>query len=116
MVMLAWLNQGIYGKMTHIAHYYRISRTFLYHLLFVANLQLEMVFSDEKLHWQQDQRQVEQLIVLLRLEGKCSIPSISSILTHLGYQPHSVGALSECFWLDWRCPLRLFCTCSAVAW
>ena len=96
-VMLAWLNQGIYGKMTHIAQYYRISRTFLYQLLFVANLQLEMLFSDEKRHWQQDQRHVEQLIVLLRLEGKCSIPSISSILTHLGYQPHSVGSLSECF-------------------
>ena len=75
-VMLAWLNQGIYGKMTHIAQYYRISRTFLYQLLFVANLQLEMLFSDEKLNWQQDQRHVEQLIVLLRLEGKCSIPSI----------------------------------------
>ncbi len=96
-VMLAWLNQGIYGKMMQIAQQYRISRTFLYQLLFVANLQLEMLFSDEKLHWQQDQRHVEQLIVLLRLEGKCSIPSISSILTHLGYQPHSVGSLSAFF-------------------
>jgi len=32
-VMLAWLNQGIYGNMTQIAQYYRISRTFLYQLL-----------------------------------------------------------------------------------
>ena len=28
-VKLAWLNQGIYGKMTQIAQAYRISRTFL---------------------------------------------------------------------------------------
>jgi len=47
-VMLAWLNQGVYGKMTHIAQYYRISRTFLYQLLFVATLQLETLLSDEE--------------------------------------------------------------------
>ncbi len=29
MVRLAWLNQGIYGKMTQIAQEYHISRTFL---------------------------------------------------------------------------------------
>jgi hypothetical protein len=32
-VMLAGLHQGVYGKMIHIANYYRISRTFLYQLL-----------------------------------------------------------------------------------
>jgi len=40
-VMLAWLHQGVYGKMTEIAQYYHISRTFLYQLLFVAHLHLE---------------------------------------------------------------------------
>ena len=29
MVRLAWLNRGIYGKMTQIAQEYHISRTFL---------------------------------------------------------------------------------------
>jgi hypothetical protein len=33
MVMLAWLNQGVYGKMTQIAKAYRISRTLLSQLL-----------------------------------------------------------------------------------
>ena len=32
-VMLIWLHQGVYGKMTQIAAYYRISRTFLYQLV-----------------------------------------------------------------------------------
>ena len=48
-VMLAWLHQGIYGKMTQIAQAYQISRTFLYQLLLAANLQLEVLFRDEKL-------------------------------------------------------------------
>ncbi len=47
-VMQAWLNQGVYGKMTQLAQSYQISRTFLYQLLFVANLHLEMLFSDDR--------------------------------------------------------------------
>src|SRR2546425_7913189 len=47
-VRRAWLYQGVYGKMTQIAYYYQISRTFLYQLIFLANLQLEMLFSDAK--------------------------------------------------------------------
>jgi hypothetical protein len=36
-------------------------------------------------------------MVLLRLEGTCSMPSLSSLLTYFQYQPNSVGYLSECF-------------------
>jgi len=96
-VMLAWLHQGVYGKMTQIAQYYHISRTFLYQLLFVANLHLEVLFSDEKCLGQDDQQHVEQLLLLLRLEGKCSIPSMAAILKTLDYQPNSVGSLSTFF-------------------
>ncbi len=53
-VMLAWLHQGVYGKMTEIAQSYQISRTFLSQLLFMANLQLETLFSDQKLLFQKD--------------------------------------------------------------
>lgn len=94
-VMLAWLHQGVYGKMTQIAAYYRISRTFLYQLLIMAHLHLEILFSDEKLLMEQDQDSLEQLILLLRLEGKCTIPSISTILQQLGYSPNSVGHISQ---------------------
>ena len=68
-VILAWLHQGVYGKMTEIAQYYQISRTFLYQLLLMANLQLETLFSDEKLLFQKDHRHLDQLLLLLRLEG-----------------------------------------------
>jgi len=56
MVMLAWLHQGVYGKMTQIAPSYRISRTFLSQLLLVANLHLAVLFRDEKGVLQKDQR------------------------------------------------------------
>src|SRR3989454_1190061 len=96
-VRLAWLHQGIYGKMTHIAQEYHISRTFLYQLIWAANLQLETLFSDQKPHVQDPKLLFEPFLLLLRLEGKCSIPSLSSILQYFQYQPNSVGYLSECF-------------------
>jgi hypothetical protein len=95
--MLAWLHQGVYGKMTEIAQSYQISRTFLYQLLFMANLRLETLFSDQKLLFQKDHRHFEQLILLLRLEGKCSLLSIASIVKALEYHPNSVGYLSQFF-------------------
>lgn len=96
-VRLAWLHQGVYGKMTQIAKSYQISRTFLYQLLLMANLQLETLFSDEKLLFHKDYQHLDQLLLLLRLEGKCSLLSISAILKALEYQPNSVGYLSQFF-------------------
>jgi hypothetical protein len=58
---------------------------------------LETLFSEEKLRLQKDHRHVEQLILLLRLEGKCAILSIASIVQALEYHPNSVGYLSQFF-------------------
>jgi hypothetical protein len=96
-VRLAWLNQGIYGKMTQIAQDYHISRTWLYQLIWAATLQLETLLSAQKPCVEPPLPLLDPFILLLRLEGKCSIPSISSILKYCQYQPNSVGYLSECF-------------------
>src|SRR6266581_455578 len=96
-VKRAWLNQGLYGKMTQIAQEYRISRTFLYQLSRAADLQLATLFSDQQPVGHAPQPLLEPLILLLRLEGNSSIPSISSILKYFHYQPGSVGYLSERF-------------------
>src|SRR6266567_271860 len=96
-VRLAWQGQGIYGKMTQLARAYHISRTFLYQMTGAAYRQLEILFSDSKDLVQAPQPLLEPLMLLLRLEGTCSIPSLSSILTYFQYQPNSVGYLSECF-------------------
>lgn len=93
----AWFYQGVYGKMTQIAQAYRISRTFLYQLIFMVNLQLEVLFSDENVLFQKDHQYLEHLLLLLRLEGNCSLLSISSILKALEYHPNSVGYLSQFF-------------------
>jgi hypothetical protein len=95
-VMLAWLNQGVYGKMTQIAKAYRISRTLLYQLLLAATVQLDVLFSDQH-RMQSPAASLEPLALLLRLEGNCSIASISAIFKRLGYQPNSVGHLSASF-------------------
>jgi hypothetical protein len=96
-VRLAWQGQGIYGKMTQLAREYHISRTFLYQMTWAAHHQLEILFSDSKDLVQGPQPLLEPLMLLLRLEGTCSLPSLSSILTYFQYQPNSVGYLSECF-------------------
>jgi hypothetical protein len=95
-VMLAWLNQGVYGKMTQIAKAYRISRTLLYQLLLAATVQLDVLFSDQH-RMPSPAASLEPLALLLRLEGNCSIASISAIFKRLGYQPNSVGHLSTYF-------------------
>ena len=94
-VRLAWINQGLYGKMTQIAQEYHISRTFLYQLTWAAQHQLQELFSDPQHLVQDVHSQFEPLILWLRLEGKCSLPSLSTILKRLEYQPNSVGYLSE---------------------
>jgi Transposase len=90
-----WINQGTYGKMVQIAQAYQISRTFLYQLSWAARHHLELLFSDSQHLVKPPNFQLEPWILLLRLEGKCSIPSISSIFKHFDYEPSSVGYLSQ---------------------
>jgi hypothetical protein len=90
-----WINQGIYGKMTQIAQEYHISRTFLYQLSWAAKHHLEELFSDPQPLVGPPDFLLEPWILMLRLEGQCSIPSMSSIFKHFDFQPSSVGYLSE---------------------
>ena len=90
-----WINQGIYGQMTRIAQEYHISRTFLYQLSWAAQHHLEELFSDPQHLIEPPDFPIEPWILMLRLEGNCSIPSLSSIFKHFDYQPSSVGYLSE---------------------
>jgi hypothetical protein len=104
-----WLNQGIYGKMTQIAQAYDISRTFLYQLSWAAKHHLEALFSDPQHVVKPSDLLLEPWILLLRLEGKCSIPSLSCILQRMAYGPNSVGYLSESLQAYGRCvPSTLF--------
>jgi len=81
--------------MTQIAQDYHISRTFLYQLSWAAKHHLEELFSDPQYLIEPSDFLLESWILVLRLEGQCSIPSISSIFKHFDYQPSSVGSLSQ---------------------
>jgi hypothetical protein len=98
-----WLHQGIYGKMTQMAQAYPISRTFLYQLSWAARHHLEDLFSDPQHRVEPPDFLLEPWMLLLRLEGNCSIPSLSSIFKHFDYQPNSVGNLSESLQAYGRC-------------
>jgi len=71
---------GIYGGMTNLAIRYNISRTFLYQLMGAALIYLSEMFTVESRQVPYDKMDIEAFILLLRLEGKCSISSISEIL------------------------------------
>ena len=90
-----WINQDIYGKMTQIAQAYHISRTFLYQLSWAARQHLEDLLSDPQHLVEPPAFLLEPWMFMLRLEGNCSIPSLSSIFKHFDYEPNSVGSLSE---------------------
>jgi hypothetical protein len=90
-----WLHQGLYGKMTQIAQEYHISRTFLYQLSWAAQHHLEDLFSDPSHLIEPPDVLLEPWILLLRLEGQCSLPSMASIFKHFDSQPNSVGYLSQ---------------------
>src|SRR5713101_7871857 len=62
--------------------------------------QLQTLFSGQKPHIENPHPLFEPFILLLRLEGKCSLPSLSAILQSFQYQPNAVGYLSECFQHD----------------
>jgi len=90
----ALLAKGIYGKMTALARQYNISRTLLYRLLGQAYWYLNVLVSIEN----QDiveTPEIKPLILLLRLEGQCSISSISEILKFMACSPHSTGTISQ---------------------
>jgi len=80
--------------MTQIARDYHISRTFLYQLSWAAKHHLEDLFRDPQHLVEPPDFLIEPWILVLRLEGNCSLPSMSSIFKHFDYQPNSVGYLS----------------------
>jgi len=81
--MLAMLCQGSYGAMSELANQQAISRTFLYQLMNQAILYLSLCFSEPCcVETDTHNRDWHELILLLRLEGKCSISSITEILRY----------------------------------
>jgi hypothetical protein len=90
----AFLGMGVYGEITRIAQAYQVSRLFVSKLVW----QLLTVYAlrvCDPASAQAIRKEVERHILLLRLEGQCSLESISQIIKQLGLPNASVGYISQ---------------------
>src|SRR5262245_28116019 len=94
MAVQAFLGLGVYGEITRIARFYQVSRLFVYKLLWqlLALYTLEVC---DPLSAQAIRKEVDQYILLRRLEGQCSLEAISHILKQLGVPFSSIGYISQ---------------------
>ena len=90
----AFLGMGVYGEITRIAQSYQVSRLFVYKLVW----QLLTVYAlrvCDPASAQAIRKEVDRHILLLRLEGHCSLERISQIIKQLGLPNASVGYISQ---------------------
>src|SRR3989440_9847682 len=90
----AFLRIGVYGEITRLAQSYQVSRLFVYKLVW----QLLTVYAlrvCEPSSAQTIRKEVDRHILLLRLEGHCSLERISQIIKQLGLPFSSVGYISQ---------------------
>ena len=91
----ALLAQGVYGEFTRLARCYRVSRLFVYRLLW----QLQDLFAPPGAVPPQFSRAKQAAwdrhILLLRMVGRCSLESMAQSCAELGLPSHSVGDLSQ---------------------
>jgi hypothetical protein len=87
---------GQWGVITELARQYVVSRTFVYML--AASLQEagNLLFREPgALPPTCDERMPYRYMLSLRLEGRCSIGAISTIMTRFGVEPSSTGTISQ---------------------
>ena len=93
----AWLYRGQWGYITELAERYRVSRQFIYLLLWSLNSVFKAatpaVAKSRSSTIVEVQR--EKLITALKLDGYCSIGDISRILKLLDIPRNSVGEVSQ---------------------
>ncbi|KJU84497.1 hypothetical protein MBAV_003309, partial [Candidatus Magnetobacterium bavaricum] len=92
-LLQAMMMKGTYGAITNLSKAYKVSRTFTYQLLLTSELLLHLYLikpSTTKINIELDKK-----ILLLRLEGKCSIQSTMNILKEFGFGNFSEGYISE---------------------
>lgn len=90
----AFLSLGVYGEITRRAEAYRVSRLFVYKLLWQLRLLYELADSDLG-EPEAIRTEVDRHILLLRLEGHCALERLSQILRQLGLPFASVGFISQ---------------------
>ena len=91
----AFCARGVYGEITRLARCYRVSRWFVYTLLWQLTDLFVAPCSAPPGPATYAQAEVDRHILLLRLVGRCSLESMAQICAELGLPVHSVGYLSQ---------------------
>jgi hypothetical protein len=91
----AWMSHQ-WGTVTQLAKQYLISRTFVYLLQHDLENAIPVIFG-EQIGYEKTVTKTEthEFILSLRLEGKCGIEAISTIMKRFGYPDSSVGYISQ---------------------
>lgn len=89
----AFIGQGKYGEITRLAKTYNVCRLFIYQLLWEMRDLFEI--ERRKIKSKYEQKQIDREIIMLRMEGKCSLSAISEILKDRGIKTNSVGYISK---------------------
>lgn len=94
MAVQAFLGLGVYGESTRIAKGYRVSRLFVYKLLWqlltLYTLEVRAASSVQAIR-----TEVDRHILLLRLEGHWSLERSSHLIGQLGWPFASVGYIAQ---------------------
>jgi len=90
----AFLSLGVYGEITRRATCYRVSRLFIYKLLWPLMLLYELDVCDPGSP-EVIRQEVDRHILLLRFEGHGALERIAPILKQLGRPFSSVGSLAQ---------------------
>jgi hypothetical protein len=90
----ALLGLGVYGEIARLARTYGVSRQFVYQLRWQLLLFFELGFNPPPTPESVSQ-EIDRHILLLRMEGRCSLESISQIIRQLGLPFSSIGYISQ---------------------
>lgn len=86
---------GLWGEITALSKYYNISRTFIYDTLAVFEEVVELALGPSVQPADTDnKKEAVEIMVSLRLEGKCGIGPIVTIMNRLGQRFSSQGTVS----------------------
>lgn len=86
---------GLWGTITALSKYYNISRTFIYDTLAVFEEIVELALGPSVQPADTDsKKEAVEMIASLRLEGKCGIGPIVTIMNRLGLRFSSQGTVS----------------------
>lgn len=86
---------GAWGKITELSRMFMISRTFVYILANALHETSSVVFGDNRSQPVVKAQLPYQHVISLRLEGRCSIEAISTIMKRFGMPNASVGSISQ---------------------